>query len=134
MTDKKTKVRTDPNIDLNTLGDNELLEQLREKQTKDFDDLVAKYNSLQEKLEGAETQNAYFQDEITELKKAIKVLNDALVIKANPQKRLWVKFDTSNVELTRPLFNIMLRNKDRPKQFFIEVMGDDVVEISETKL
>lgn len=136
MTDKKTRVQSDPHIDLNTLGDNELLEQLREKQTKDFDDLVGKYNELQTKFEGAETHNQMYQDQINELKSAIKVLNDALskpTIVRNPNKGFWIKFDCTNVELTRPIINMFNRFKDRPKEFYIEILGDEVIEVSEHK-
>lgn len=136
MTDKKTRVRSDPHIDLNTLGDNELLEQLREKQTKDFDDLVGKYNKQQERLEGAETHNQMLQDQINELKSAIKVLNDALSkpnIIRNKNRGEWIKFDCSNVQLTRPIINMFNRFKDRPKELYLEILGDEVIEVSETR-
>lgn len=153
MTDKKVKVRSDPLIDgLNTINDKQLMEQLRDKQTKEFDNLVGKYNEIQEKLDGAETHNGYLQEQINELKTAIKLLQEARPMiqattaneksaiamtdegRRNPNRGYWIRFDLSNLELTRPLINIVMRMKDRPKEFFVEVLGEDVVEVSETKL
>lgn len=145
MTDKKTKVESDrPDLldDKDTVDDKQLIEQLRQE----FDDLVKKYNDLQTKLEGVETHNAYKQEQIEGLQKAIKVLDDALKAKPliqsepyplstrNKNRGEWVKFDCSNVALTRPIINMFNRFKDRPKEFYLEILGDEVIEVSETKL
>lgn len=139
MTDKKTKVKTDPFV-ADNIDDKQLIEQLREE----FDDLVKKYNQLQENFEGLQTHNEYKQDQIEGLQKAVRVLDDALKAKPltqtepyperNKNRGEWVKFDCSNVALTRPIINMFNRFKDRPKEFYLEILGDEVIEVSETKL
>lgn len=117
-----------------------------------YDKLADEYNKVQEKLEGAEADNEYLKDQVEQLKTAVNELQKArpnlaqtthneeksaiavTTKERNSNKGFWVKFDLSNLELTRPLINILMRSKDRPKQFFIEVLGEDVVEVSESIL
>jgi vacuolar-type H+-ATPase subunit I/STV1 len=130
------------------LGD--VLGQYKERenaQKQDYDKLAEQYNETQEKLEGIQTHNEFLQDEVKQLKEAIQALQtarpnlvqatriDSKVQQAtrNPNRGFWIRFDLSNVEITRPLINIIMRMKDRPKEFFIEVLGDDVIEVSENK-
>lgn len=122
---------------------------------KEYNDLPDRYNEALEKIEAVEAHNEYLKEQVSELQTAVKVLDEALKAKPlvqattaneksaiamtdegrrNPNRGYWVRFDLSNVEITRPLINIIMRMKDRPKQFFVEVLGEDVVEVSETKL
>lgn len=124
---------------------------MSEAQKQDYDRLADEYNQAQERLEGLETHNEYLQNQVDELKGLVQAFQTARpnLVQAtttteldskvqdhrrNQNRGYWCKFDLSNIEITRPLINIILRNKDRPKQFYLEILGDDVVEVSETVL
>lgn len=119
----------------NNQYDKELTERY-EAHLKEFDELVDKFNGLQ-------THNEYLEEMNKELKQAVDALQAARVPASTTQSDMkqhtpshrgyWIRFDTTNIELTRPLINIINRARDRPKQFFIEVMDDEVIEISENR-
>lgn len=125
-------VTDEPN---NDQYDKELTERY-EAHLKEFDELVDKFNGLQ-------THNEYLEEMNKELKQAVDALQAARVPASTTQSDMkqhttshrgyWIRFDTTNIELTRPLINIINRARDRPKQFFIEVMDDEVIEISENR-
>ena len=118
-----------------------------------YDKLAERYNKLQEDFEGLQAHNDYQKEKIDNLQLAVKVLDQAIKakplvqitsdeksaiamteVKRNPNRGFWVKFDLSNIELTRPLINITNRMRDRPKYFYLEILGDEVIEVSENKL
>lgn len=119
----------------NNQYDKELTERY-EAHLKEFDELVEKFNGLQ-------THNEYLEEMNKELKQAVDALQAARVPASTTQSDMkqhtpshrgyWIRFDTTNIELTRPLINIINRSRDRPKQFFIEVMDDEVIEVSENR-
>lgn len=126
-------VTDEPN---NDQYDKELTERY-EAHLKEFDELVDKFNGLQ-------THNEYLEEMNRELKLAVDALQAARVPASTTQSDMkqhtpshrrgyWIRFDTTNIELTRPLINIINRARDRPKQFFIEVMDDEVIEVSESR-
>lgn len=141
------------------LGD--VLEQYKKReaaQKQDYDKLAEQYNKTQEKLEGLQANNEYLEEEqrkqiekIEQLGQVVQALQEARpnlvgatmiardskvqqdIPTRNPNRGYWIRFDLSNVEITRPLINIIMRMKDRPKQFYVEILGDDVIDVSETK-
>lgn len=125
-------VTDEPN---NDQYDKELTERY-EAHLKEFDELAEKFNGLQ-------AHNEYLEEMNKELKLAVDALQAARVPASTTQSDMkqhtpshrgyWIRFDTTNIELTRPLINIINRARDRPKQFFIEVMDDEVIEISENR-
>lgn len=124
----------------------------------DYDKLANEHNELVTKYEGLEANNEYLQEEqrkqikkIEQLGQVVQALQKARpnlvgattiardskvqqdIPTRNPNRGYWIRFDLSNVEITRPLINIIMRMKDRPKQFYVEILGDDVIDVSETK-
>lgn len=140
-----TEVSPQKNDDNKYIGD--VLEQYKEVETarkQDYDKLADEYNQAQERLEGLQTHNDYLQNEIDGLKQAVQALQPNVIATVqatnkvqpqarNPNRGYWIRFDLSNTEITRPLINIIMRMKDRPKQFYFEILGDDVIDVSETK-